>query len=531
MLLCSSTKTMTVLRTITTIDMANSLSHALYTAEQVRQLDHNAIHNQGIPGYTLMERAGKAAFRLLLQHCQQWFDQQVYQLQVLCGSGNNAGDGYIVAGLAKQKGLNVAVVAVGDPKKLTGDALAAYQWCLAQSVSVTCWQVNQVLNADVFVDALLGTGLKGHVREPYCCVIEALNKTGKPVIAIDIPSGLCADTGTELGAAVKAYSTATFIGRKRGLYTHKGVELAGKVVFADLAVPDVVYQSVSCNTYLLNPICYQSALPKRHKDSHKGTFGHLLLIGGDHGMAGAITMAAEMALHSGVGLVTALTRPGHVPALQVRCPEVMAVGCDNPEQAQRVLADKTAIVIGPGLGQSDWSKQCLLSALKSGLPLVIDADGLNLLSLEPTLTTEKHSDWLLTPHPGEAARLLGISTQQIQQNRFSAVKNLADQYQSTVILKGAGSLVCTGSETQLADVGNPGMAVGGMGDVLSGLLGALLAQGLNIGSAAALGTWLHSHGADQLTEKVGGPYGLAATELIPLIRKEINQIAVNDVHG
>ncbi|MDE1461277.1 NAD(P)H-hydrate dehydratase [Spartinivicinus poritis] len=511
--------------------MANSLSHALYTAEQVRQLDHNAIQHQGIPGYALMELAGKAAFQLLLRCCQQWFGTDAYQLQVLCGSGNNAGDGYIVAGLAGQKGIDVKVVAVGDPDKLKGDALTAYQWCQEQSVPIIPWQTDLQLTADVFVDALLGTGLKGPVRETYAHVIEQLNNTYKPVIAVDIPSGLCADTGAELGVAVKASHTITFIGRKQGLYTHQGRELAGDVHFAGLAVPEMVYHTTPCSSYLLDPSHFVSALPRRHKNSHKKEFGHLVLIGGDHGMGGAITMAAETALHAGVGLVSVVTRPAHVGGLQARCPEIMTVGCDNPDQIPRLLIEKTTLVIGPGLGQSPWSRQCLLAAINSGLPLVIDADGLNLLAMEPTLLEHKQSDWLLTPHPGEAARMLGVSTQQIQKNRFASVEQLANQYQSTVVLKGAGSLVCTKGLIQLANVGNPGMAVGGMGDVLSGLLGALLAQGMTTAKAAGLGTWLHSRSADQLAEIVGGHYGLKPTELIPLIRKQINQIAVKSKYG
>ncbi|MCX4027597.1 NAD(P)H-hydrate dehydratase [Endozoicomonas sp. SM1973] len=511
--------------------MANSLSHTLYTAEQVRQLDYNAIHQQGIAGYTLMERAGKATFRLLRQYCEQWFGKESFHLQVLCGSGNNAGDGFIVAGLAKQKGIEVEVIAVGDPGKLKGDALTAYQWCQAQSVSITPWQENLQLTADVFVDALLGTGLKGPVRETYASVIEQLNSTYKPVIAVDIPSGLCADTGTVLGVAVKARSTITFIGRKRGLYTHHGCELTGEVHFADLAVPELVYHTTPCNSYLLDPSRYLTCLPERYKNSHKGAFGHLVLIGGDHSMGGAITMAAEAALHAGVGLVSVVTRPEQVGGLQARCPEIMVIGCDNPGQIPRLLIGKSALVIGPGLGQSRWSRECLLAAIDSGLPLVLDADGLNLLAVEPTLLEQKKSDWLLTPHPGEAARLLGVSSQQIQQNRFASVEQLASQYQSTAVLKGAGSLVCAKGLIQLANVGNPGMAVGGMGDVLSGLLGALIAQGLSTAEAAGLGTWLHSYSADQLVKLVGGYFGLRATELIPLIRKQINQMAVKSKYG
>ncbi|WP_163831744.1 NAD(P)H-hydrate dehydratase [Spartinivicinus ruber] len=511
--------------------MANSLSQPLYTAEQVRQLDHYAIHQQGIPGYTLMERAGKATFKVLQQQCLQWFGKAGYSLQVLCGSGNNAGDGYIVAGLAKQKGVEVEVIAVGDPGKLKGDALTAYQWCLKQLVPIIPWQEKHELTADVFVDALLGTGLTGSVRNTYALVIETLNVTEKPVIAVDIPSGLCADTGAVLGVAVKAENTVTFIGRKRGLYTHQGPEFAGDVSFAGLGVPELVYHATPCNSHLLDPACFSNALPIRRQNSHKGLFGHLLLIGGDHGMAGAITMAAEAALHTGAGLVSVVTRPAYISAIQARCPEVMAVGCDNPDQIARVLAGKTAIVVGPGLGQSHWSRQCLLAAINSGLPLVIDADGLNLMAVEPTLLEQKQSDWLLTPHPGEAGRLMGVSTQKIQQNRFAAVELLADQYNSTIVLKGAGSLVCTKGQIQLANVGNPGMAVGGMGDVLSGLLGALLAQGVSTVDAAGLGTWLHSHSADQLAELIGGYYGLRATELIPLIRKQINQMAVKSGHG
>ncbi|MDD5412279.1 MAG: NAD(P)H-hydrate dehydratase [Methylobacter sp.] len=478
----------------------------LYRAAQVRELDRIAIEERGIPGFELMSRAGAAVFECVRN---KWPDAQ--SVAVFCGSGNNAGDGYIIAALALKAGLKVCIYAVSDPETLKGDALAAYQ---NYKGAVVTFQVGQTITADVVVDALLGTGLDRVVTGLYAHAIEVINKCSAHVIAVDIPSGLNADTGNVMGCAVKAECTVTFIGLKQGLLTGQAAEYCDEIVYADLAVPDDVFEEVlSTVTRVVN-----IPLPLRDRCSHKGNYGHVLIVGGDQGYSGAARLAGEAALRVGAGLVSVATRAEHSGLMNLDRPELMCHGITHVGQLAVLLEKAGVIVVGPGLGQSDWAKELFNAALNAGKSMVVDADGLNLLVNSPVTRL----DWILTPHPGEAGRLLNRPTAEVQQDRFAAVSAIQAQYGGVAILKGAGTLIASEDELAVSVTGNPGMASGGMGDVLSGVIAGLLAQGLSLKTAAQQGVYMHGLAADLAAEK-DGERGLLASDLMPYLRQLVNQ--------
>ncbi|VAW71670.1 NAD(P)H-hydrate epimerase / ADP-dependent (S)-NAD(P)H-hydrate dehydratase [hydrothermal vent metagenome] len=483
----------------------------LYTAAQVRELDRRAIEDAGIDGYELMCRAGSA---LLQQVKRDWPDAG--KVVLLCGPGNNGGDGYVLGRLLYESEYDVQLLTLVDPDRLQGAARQAVADFREAGGRIDAYAGELPIEADLLVDAMLGTGLDRPVEGLFAQAIERLNAHPAAVLAADIPSGLHADTGAAPGAAVKADVSVTFIGRKRGLYTAAGVEFAGKRVFASLGIPLSVFDGVRAESHLLQ--MPSPVLPPRARGAHKGDFGHLLLVGGGPGMPGAVRLAAEAAARSGAGLVSVATHPQHAAGLNSGRPELMVRAVECAADLMPLLAPATVVVVGPGLGRSHWGRDLLEAVLESRLPLVVDADALNLLANDPL-----HKDnWILTPHPGEAARLLGRSIQALQQDRFTAVKDLQAKYGGVVVLKGAGTLVA--GETQsmgLCPLGNPGMASGGMGDVLSGVVGALLAQGVPAEHAAGLAVCMHAQAADLLAEKYG-ERGLLASDLSTEIRRLIN---------
>jgi NAD(P)H-hydrate epimerase len=418
--------------------------------------------------------------------------------------------------MAHKRGINVTILQLGDPRKIAGDAALAMRQAQSNGVEIVPFERGLLGPKGVIVDAMLGTGLGGEVRGVFVDAVAAVNDSGVPVMAVDIPSGLCADTGSVLGSAVAADLTVTFIGLKRGLFTLQGPDYSGAVQFSDLAVVPEVYAAVpaDCARLTLEPLLQR--LPPRSVSAHKGFFGNVLIVGGDYGCAGAAAMAAESALRCGAGLVQVATRPEHVSAVVARTPEVMPKGVASESDFAAMVAAADVLVVGPGLGQSAWSLELLRLSLASGKPLVLDADALNLVAAGRLETMGSVSNWVLTPHPGEAARLLDCSTEQVQADRFAAVEALQQRYGGVVVLKGNGSLITGGRHILLSDYGNPGMASGGMGDVLSGVIGALLAQHMPPLEATALGVCLHGAAADIAAAE--GQRGLAATDLIPKMR-------------
>lgn len=485
---------------------ADDLPLPLYSAAQVRELDARLIA-AGTPGFELMQRAAHASWRALRQ---RW--PEAGALTVLAGHGNNAGDGYLVAALAQRAGWRVQVLAVGDPGRLAGNAAAAHAEARQAGVAVRPWSECAVLEG-VLVDALLGTGLTGAVREPFAQAIRQVNASGLPVLAIDIPSGLCADTGRELGVAVRADLTVTFIGLKFGLFSGVGPERVGALRFADLQADPALVAEQPAKAWRLAG----DALPRlaaRPRCAHKGQFGHLLVIGGDRGLGGAALLSAQSALRAGAGLVSLATREEHVSAALARLPEVMVQGVASTYQLPELVARADVLVVGPGLGQAAWGRSLLSVAAASDRAQVWDADALNLLAAGEV---KAPAELVITPHPGEAARLLGCSSAEVQADRAAAALALAERYRAVAVLKGAGSLVAApDGRLALCDRGHPAMAGAGLGDVLAGLIGALRAQGLDGYAAACLAVWLHASAGERLGAQ---GRGLAASDLIPVIRE------------
>ena len=487
------------------------LPEALYTAEEVRALDAAIINHHGVPGIQLMARASRALFSALESH---WADCR--ELHIFCGKGNNAGDGYLLAALAKERGYTVNVWVVGArPER--GDALLAFQRAEAAGVVPTEWQGEQPASG-VVVDALLGTGLQGDVRPRFADAIHAINSANLPVLAVDIPSGLCADTGCALGDAVRADLTVSFIGLKRGLFTADAKAHCGDILFSDLQAPAAVYSELPGRVQRLQLSREMESLPPRQRIAHKGHFGHVLVIGGEHGMGGAAMLAVSAAARSGAGLLSCATRPEHIAGLLAARPEVMVRAVETPEQLAPLLEKATVLSIGPGLGQGEWGRQLLARALPAAIPKVIDADALNLLAKNACGFGE--GALILTPHPGEAARLLQTSTAEIHRDRFAAAAALRERYGATVVLKGAGTVIADELGLAVCCDGNPGMASGGMGDVLSGILAALLAQGLSAARAARLGVCAHAVAADRAAAR--GERGIVASDVIDELRAVLN---------
>ncbi|MBA6411627.1 NAD(P)H-hydrate dehydratase [Parahaliea sp. F7430] len=488
---------------------------ALYTAAQSRELDRYAMAHFEVTAAELMSRAAQAAWQSLLS---KW--PQVKSLQVLCGTGNNGGDGYLLAALAQQQGYSVKVLELGQLQRMQSDALAARQQALAAGVPMVAYSAEEFAALDphdaVRVDAMLGTGLGGEPRLAYRAAIEALNSSAIPVMALDLPSGLCADSGSVLGVAVQAAHTVTFIAAKRGLYTASGPDYCGSVELASLGVGAALSSHLPATCLRLQLEALLPALAPRPATAHKGLYGRVLVIGGDYGMGGATALAAEAALRCGAGLVSAATRAEHVSAVLARSPEVMAQAVASGQDLSALIPSATVLVIGPGLGRSPWSEQLCQAALRSELPMVVDADALNLLAAGLGGQFKARDNWVLTPHPGEAARLLGCSTAELQADRFAAVSELQRRWGGVVLLKGSGTLISGGGQILLSDYGNPGMASGGMGDVLSGVIAALLAQGLPAVMAAALAACLHGAAADRAA--AAGQRGLAASDLMHEMR-------------
>lgn len=459
----------------------------------------------------MMSRAGEFAYRAIRE---RWGRQP---LVVVCGAGNNAGDGFVIARLARAAGVAARVICLIDPRDLKGDAARAAKDYAEAGGQWDAFDGRLPDGDAVTVDALLGTGLDRPLSGQFSEAVAAINAAGRPVLAVDVPSGLNADTGAVMGSAVRADVTVTFVGMKCGLLTGRGPELCGTVLYDSLGVPGTVFDDMEAKARRITLEDARTALAPRPRDAHKGISGHVLIVGGGIGMPGAARLAGEAALRAGAGLVSVATRVEHVAAVTAGRPELMCLGVTGPDDLAPLLERATVVAVGPGLGQSAWASDLLRAVLGTALPLVLDADALNLLARAPT----DRGNWVLTPHPGEAGRLLGQETATIQADRFSAVAELAARYAAVAILKGAGSLVCdTGGHIRLCDAGNPGMAVAGMGDVLTGVVAGLLAQTHDLSVAAVLGVLLHAMAGDDASRI--GERGMLASDLLPWIRRHAN---------
>lgn len=484
----------------------------LYTADGVRALDHQAINVEGIPGYDLMNRAAAAVFSAIREN---WPDEK--RLNVLCGAGNNAGDGYVLARLAQAAGYDVWLAGLKPADELKGDAATAAADYLASGGVISEFTAAMPQSPGIVIDALLGTGLDRPVSGLYASAIQWINAQPGPVVAVDIPTGLNADTGSIMGLAVIADITVSFIGQKQGLYTAHGPDHAGVRLFDKLGVPRSVYDAVPESAFLIREKEYWFQARKRN--SHKGSFGHVLAVGGAPGYGGAIRMCGEAALRCGAGLVSLATHPEHAAIINATRPELMVRGVIDGAGLGRIAGRASVLAVGPGLAQTGWSRGLWTAALAAGAPLVADADALNLLAAEPL----SRGNWIITPHPGEAAALLGLSVAEIQKDRFAAARELARRFDGIAVLKGCGSLVC-GPDGALAlcDHGNPGMASAGMGDVLTGVIAACVAQGMELFDAACAGVWAHAVAGDRAA-RIQGEVGLFATDLLPHLQSIFNK--------
>lgn len=493
---------------------ADARTTSLYTAEQVRHIDRNAIERCGIPGFALMQRAADAAFAVLRR---RW--PQATHIGLLAGGGNNGGDAFLLGALALQAGLRVDAIALTPAS--TGDAARARDAFEAAGGMILVADIDTgIPQTDVVVDGLFGTGLARPVAGVAAMLVEKLNAARREVLALDVPSGIDADTGACLGAAVRAHATVSFIAWKRGLFTSDAVDCCAALELATLDVPAAAYDGIVPDAQLLDD-ALSRLLPPRRANSNKSSFGHVLVIGGDHGMAGAVRLTGEAALRCGAGLVSVATRAAHVTALNAARPELMARGIADANDLVALIERASVIAIGPGMGQGAWGQGLFDAALGSAKPLVLDADGLNVLAQAPRPLPEQT---ILTPHPGEAARLLGCNVAVIQHDRFAAVRAIAVRYNAVVVLKGAGSLIGDPrGRVAVCRWGNPGMASGGMGDLLTGVVAALRAQGLSAWDAARLGVGLHARAGDIAAG--ASPRGLIASDLFAPLRELVNGLA------
>lgn len=486
----------------------DQLPYALYRAAQVRELDRLAIEQFSIPSLQLMERAGSFAFDLLRR---TWPHRK--SITVLCGGGNNGGDGYVVARLAHEAGFTVRLLPMVDEARLQGDALTNAKACEKLDINVIS-SLDIDTDHGVIVDALLGTGLDRQVEGRWAECIAQVNSMRTPVLAIDIPSGLNADSGAAMGCVVRADATATFIGLKQGLFTGDGPGCCGEIHFDSLDVPAKLYASQILTARRLDWKREKTLLRPLMPTAHKGNQGHLLIVGGDQGTVGATRLAAEAALRSGAGLVSVATREASCASIIAGRPEIMAQPIEDPQALRGLLKRADAIVVGPGLGQQKWGQSLFDSLCETELPVLIDADGLNLLAKQP----DRNEKRILTPHPGEAARLLDCSTAEIASDRIAAAEEIQKRYGGVIVLKGAGSVICYGSGRRpaICSEGNPGMATAGMGDLLSGVIGSLLVQGYDMASAAEIGVCLHAVAGDLVARD--GMRGMIASDLLPKLR-------------
>lgn len=499
-----------------TMPSVGQLPYALYRAEQVRQLDQLAIGQYQIAGQTLMQRAGVAAFDRLLQI---W--PQTARVVVVTGSGNNAGDGYVLAGLALQHGLQVSLLELAQAERLTPDSSHFRDVYLQNGGKCLPFErLPQKSTDTVVVDAILGTGLNSLVRAHWAEAIRQINQSGMPVLSMDIPSGLNANTGKVMGIAVRAQQTVSFIGLKQGMFSGDARDYCGEIHFSALDVPARIYASQLPACRRIDWARLHTLLPGRRATAHKGDFGHLLVIGGNRGFSGAARLSAEAALRCGAGLVTVATHPEHAATLNLGRPEIMVQGVSDAQHLSGLLKRCDWLLVGPGLGQDAWAGAMLDAALQSGRPMLLDADALNLIASGIALPVNRHV--ILTPHPGEAARLLGCTVSAVEADRFAAIEQLVARFSATVVLKGAGTLIASTQNRPPAvcSGGNPGMASAGMGDVLAGVIATLAMQLGDTDDAACCGVSLHAAAAD--VAAMQGQTGLLASDLMLPLRRLLN---------
>ncbi|NGZ07377.1 MAG: NAD(P)H-hydrate dehydratase [Magnetococcales bacterium] len=507
----------------------------LLTSAQMRAADHRTIEELGLPGMVLMENAGAAVTSFLQERLPEWRSRSVL---VVAGCGNNGGDGFVIARRLHQAKGRVTVALLGNPAMLHGDALTHYQiltrtGCVIEplgSVEEVSRRLEFLLHHCLLVvDAIFGTGLTRPVGGLAAEAIRRINAHGKPVLAVDLPSGVCADTGRVLGCAIQARWTVTFAAEKRGHRLYPGAGLRGELMVAPIGIPDD-YLTIPQHTVALN-LPHDLPIPKCPVEAHKGDCGRLLIVAGSSGMEGAAILVAHGAARVGAGLLLVATPASAQPVVTAGIIEAMTVALPGGTQADEALEAITTtrfqpdlIAIGPGLRETPWSRD-LLTRLIQGrdLPVILDADALNLLAGQGDKirhwSSTRRAPLILTPHPGEMARLMKMPIAEVQLDRLSVAMRMAKEWGVWLVLKGAGTVIAApDGRAWINATGNPGLAAGGSGDLLTGMIAGLLAQGWPVESAVRGGVWLHGAAADASAAEQGMA-GLVASDLLPYIRR------------
>ncbi len=506
----------------------------LAASQVMRDLDAAAINDYGIPGVVLMENAGRSTVDIIQAHHGPLNGKKFV---VVTGPGNNGGDGLVIARYLHQLGAVPKVFMLVPAAKMTGDA--AVNLSIVEKLPIELQQVTDDLNelktalreSELVIDAIFGTGLRREVSGRFAAVIRLINDSKRPVTAVDIPSGLNSDSGQVMGTGVKAALTVTYGLAKPGQVIYPGADLVGRLEVVDIGIPPEVVEGAGINLELLRQPEVSALLGERPADSHKGSFGHLLVLAGSRGKTGAAILCAQGALRTGPGLVTMGSPQALNTIYETRLAEAMTFSLsgddfltmDDYPAIIQALSGKQAVVLGPGLGQ-DAATRDLVVKLYNELetPMLIDADGLN--CLKDDLRPRSGEPWrVLTPHPGEMARLTGMSSRDLQTKRLETALSFARRQGVILVLKGAATIIAhPQGMAAINSSGNPGMAAGGMGDVLSGIIGGLLAQGLSAWDAARLGVYIHGRAADRLAQQA--PAGFLASEVadeVPLTLKEL----------
>lgn len=496
------------------------------TAAEMREMDRTAIEDYGIPGVVLMENAGRHVVQTVVRVLG---DVRGRVAAVIAGKGNNGGDGFVVARHLKNMGAEVLVFLLAGIEDIKGDARVNLDvWLKMGGQVVNPLQENidlpgELERVHVIIDALYGTGFKGEIRENVVPLVEAVNAASAPVVAVDIPSGLEADTGYAGGPCIKADHTVTFALPKIGLVTGYGPEFTGRLHVADISIPREVLEGGQVE--LITGSRVKDILPRRSAAAHKGNFGHALVVGGSPGMSGAVCLAALACARSGAGLVTAAVPRGLHPVVEIKLTEIMSMPLPETvdgflsaragEVISDLSADKSVLAIGPGLGTAGETVQLTVEVLREcSVPCVIDADGINAIARSGFRLRDMTCGAVITPHPGEMARLAGCTTAEVQSDRLGVARRVAEESGAVVVLKGAGTIVVVpGGKAYINTTGNPGMASGGSGDVLTGIIAGLAAQGVPLEDAAVAGVYLHGLAGDRAAAEKSRA-GLLAGDII-----------------
>jgi len=516
----------------------------LVTAGEMREMDRRTIESFGVPGRVLMENAGLGATRILFE---KFSDLPRKKVGILAGRGNNGGDGFVIARYLAQKGIRVTVYLLSESTKIKGDAAANFDLLAPLDIPVIEMPDPQTFSAqqtamrhqDIWIDAVLGTGLQSDVKGYFKDIITFINSLSKQVFAVDIPSGLNSDTGQPCGVCIQATLTATFAFAKIGHVLFPGANFTGDLEIVDIGIPPHIADAVGPRQHLLTPDRVRTYFKPRLPDVHKGNTGHLMVVAGSPGKTGAAAMTAMSAMRAGAGLVT-LGIPGSLnPVLENQVLEAMTYPLPETvdgmldesafDGIMELLAGKKCLAIGPGLGISSQTSNLVYRLIQeSPVPIVIDADGLNILAGKPHVLKNRNIPIILTPHPGEMSRLIDTPVPEIQKDRIGCARDFARQFHVHVVLKGARSVIAHPDGHAYVNLtGNPGMASGGMGDVLTGIVAGLAAQGFSPESAAQAGVYIHGAAADAL-EKSKGPFGFIATDVMGIIPEQIGNLMEKD---